>query len=154
MSSATRRWTSAWPRGGRTQAHGPPAAQSTPPPPFDRPINGGVISLAELCDALRKRRAQTGQAISPEDVKRAIQKLAVLGGGYRVVMLGGQRFVLSVPSELSTDNTMVLQHCAGSGAAFATVPRVSAALRWDPARSARALQVGVGRGRVGWFCHH
>lgn len=103
-------------------------------------MNGGVISLSELCESLRKVRARTGQAISPEDVKRAIQKLHVLGGGYRVVVLGGQRFVLSVPSELSTDSTIVLQHCAGAGAAYTTAPLLCAALRWDGARAARALQ--------------
>ena len=99
------------------------------------------MSLSELCDALRKVRARSEQVISTEDVKRAIKKLSVLGGGYRVVILGGQPFVLSVPTELSTDNTWVLQHCASTGEAFTTVPRICAALRWSIGRATSALQV-------------
>jgi ESCRT-II complex subunit VPS22 len=105
-----------------------------------RPVNGGIISLHELCEALRKVRARGGQVISPEDVKRAISKLKVLGGGYRVVVLGGHRYVLSVPSELSPDTTMVLQLCAAQSHPFASLPWLAAQLRWDEDRARRACQ--------------
>jgi ESCRT-II complex subunit VPS22 len=106
-----------------------------------RPVNGGIMSLSELCDGLRKVRARSGgQTISHEDVKRAIQKLAVLGGGYRVVLLGGQRYVMSVPSELSPDSTMVLQACAAQHQHFVTVPWLTANLRWDESRARSACQ--------------
>ena len=40
---------------------------------------------------------------------QAIKKLKVLGGGFGVVTLGGQRLVSSVPHQLSTDTNAILE---------------------------------------------
>jgi hypothetical protein len=39
-----------------------------------------------------------------DDLERAISKLAVLGGGYRVFVAGGRKMVQSVPVEVSKDH--------------------------------------------------
>ena len=44
-----------------------------------------------------------------DDLERAIQKLAILGGGYRVVMAGHRKLVQSVPVELNKDHFDVLE---------------------------------------------
>ena len=44
-----------------------------------------------------------------DDLIRAIKKLHVLGSGFRMIPLQGRQLVQSVPGELNTDHTTLLQ---------------------------------------------
>ncbi len=46
---------------------------------------------------------------SRDDLTRAIKKLHVLGTGFELIPLQGRQLVQSVPGELNTDHTMLLQ---------------------------------------------
>jgi ESCRT-II complex subunit VPS22 len=98
-------------------------------------------------------RGRKHEAISLDDVKRAVDKLAVLGGGYRLVSLSGEQYLLSVPVEMNVDHTLLLQRVsAAAAAAPVTLPTAGAfscahataeALRrelgWDASRVRRSL---------------
>lgn len=94
---------------------------------------GGLLPLPEL----RRRLARPGQPeISTDDVLRAIGKLRVLGQGFRLLRLPGERYLVqSVPGELSGDQTAVLEQAQTAGGCV-----TAAQLGWTPARAQRALQ--------------
>jgi ESCRT-II complex subunit VPS22 len=145
-----------------------------------RSTNGGLISLTELTQRLSRMRGghsaavastrsgavaaassadaassrgRKHEAISLDDVKRAVDKLAVLGGGYRLVSLSGEQYLLSVPVEMNVDHTLLLQRVSAAAAAapatpvtagaFACAHSTAGALRrelgWDASRVQRSL---------------
>lgn len=92
-----------------------------------RRTNGGLLALGELVGrltALRRGR----DAISEEDVRVALRKLAVLGGGYRLVPLGpgGSPAVLSVPEELDGDAEAALAAAAAAQLPYVSVSALAA----------------------------
>jgi len=87
-----------------------------------RTANGGMIALEDLLKLLKASSAQattrstassmasgSQQQISAEDVKRAVEKLAVLGGGFRLVNIAGKLFIISIPVELNMDHEELIQ---------------------------------------------
>eukprot|EP01038_Epipyxis_sp_PR26KG_P008035 gene8035-10890_t len=72
-----------------------------------RATNGGILTVNELVNLLRKS-SKSNQKISYEDVRRAAEKLVVLGGGFKIVYIGGNAMVLSVPIEINTDHELLL----------------------------------------------
>ena len=88
-----------------------------------RAQNGGLIALSALRERLQALRRHTGQTVSEDDVRTALRKLDCLGGGYRVLTVGREAFVCSVPAELSTDTTTVLQVAATTAATAASSVR-------------------------------
>ena len=67
-----------------------------------RASNGGMILLRDLLQLVRAHGANR-LATSEEDVLQALEKLKVLGSGFRLLTIGNQRFVLSVPLEINKD---------------------------------------------------
>ncbi len=53
--------------------------------------------------------------MSEDDILRAIGKLKALGSGFRVVKIGSQKLVRSVPGELNTDKSVMLELAQGTG---------------------------------------
>lgn len=143
-----------------------------------RSTNGGLISLNELTQRLGRMRGghsaavastrsgagagsagaassrgRKHEAISLDDVKRAVDKLAVLGGGYRLVSLSGEQYLLSVPVEMNVDHTLLLQRVSAAAAAAPSTPPAAGAfscahatagalrreLGWDASRVQRSL---------------
>jgi ESCRT-II complex subunit VPS22 len=103
-----------------------------------RKTNGGLLRLSELLSRLKQRRGISAQSISEyaylrqvyldqfliqlfyryhrDDVRVAIEKIACLGNGYRIIDIGSlqgsrekEKFLVSVPIELSTDHSHVLE---------------------------------------------
>jgi ESCRT-II complex subunit VPS22 len=86
-----------------------------------RSSNGGIMSLTELVQRLnavhhdinnqkkdksnqpQPQRRHQQQLIASEDVIRAIDKISILGNGYRLLKLGGKMMILSVPMEINND---------------------------------------------------
>jgi ESCRT-II complex subunit VPS22 len=73
-----------------------------------RARNGGLLSLAELVQRLRRLRNVGPEALSEDDVTMAIGALKSLGAGYQVVDVEGVRMVRSVVKELDADQAVVL----------------------------------------------
>ena len=93
-----------------------------------RSSNGGLISLKQLRNEIQQRRKL--DKISNDDIRIAISKISVLGGGFRVMNVrsnstkkvnsNGDRerdegaMVVSVPTELNPDQTLILSRAQDS----------------------------------------
>lgn len=97
-----------------------------------RSMNGGIISLTEVVDTLRKKRITYTEQISRDDVERAVQKLGSLGSGFRIVQTGEERMVQSVPKELNPDHTKALSVCGDKG--HLTRRELQTATKWNAQR--------------------
>lgn len=91
-----------------------------------RAINGGVMTVMEvvrLLNANRISKAYTNsgksihlsgssssisQELVEDDVLRAIDKIKVLGNGFRLVKVGKQNIVISVPLEVNVDHEIIM----------------------------------------------
>lgn len=108
---------------------------------------GGLVALDALVDAVRKRRGAAVAAVTEDDIVTAIKKLQSLdrvvlpsedakrakakgGGGesFRLVTLGGRRFVQTVPGELNGDADAVLAAAAGTPGGCVTLAEAARAL--------------------------
>jgi len=97
-------------------------------------INGGVMTLEELRSRLVRSRSRTRKdAVTNDDILRAVDKLKVLGNGFELIPLGSGRFLVqSVPGELNMDHTRVLQ--LAEDAAYVTKELIMDRMRWDERR--------------------
>mmetsp|Transcript_16579 Transcript_16579/g.19323 ORF Transcript_16579/g.19323 Transcript_16579/m.19323 type:complete len:259 (-) Transcript_16579:286-1062(-) len=124
-----------------------------------RSINGGLISLDNLCKKLRKIRQSSGSksgkdkvSVSDEDVERALKSLEPLGNGIKLVSQPGQRgkpskkMVISVPVELSSDNLHVLQEAQERG--YTNLKTLQSNLGWSRERADRATSTMVKEGMI------
>jgi ESCRT-II complex subunit VPS22 len=50
-----------------------------------RAENGGLMYLDDILSRLRRSQARSRQNVSIDDVRRAIEKLGVLGSGYKII---------------------------------------------------------------------
>ncbi|CAG7884482.1 vacuolar protein sorting-associated protein 22 homolog 1 [Brassica rapa] len=103
-----------------------------------RSLNGGLISLQELCSHLRQRRKKDREAVTEDDCLRAISKIKVLGSGFEVITIGKKKLVRSVPTELNKDHNQILELAQGQG--FVTVEEVQRRLSWTSGRVIDALE--------------
>jgi ESCRT-II complex subunit VPS22 len=137
-----------------------------------RAENGGLIAVAELLRRLRLLRGRRAalnrsqqastharssgsaggpdtSAIAASDIYTAVDKVKILGNGFRVVQVAGAPMLLSVPTELSTDTVAVMSH-ARAGGGRVSAPGAARALGWETARAVRALD-GLLREGMGWL---
>ena len=80
-----------------------------------RPQNGGLCELDQLMTMVLARRGGAAQPVSEDDVLRALDRLAVLGGGGRVMRVAGRRIVRSVPVDLNPDQSEVIRLADAEG---------------------------------------
>merc|ERR1711894_116425 len=101
---------------------------------------GGLMDVGELRQRLIKSRSKSkNQDISTDDIIRAIKKLKILGNGFTLIPLGGDKYLVqSVPGELSMDQTVILQKAEGNGGQV-SVSFLRKNLEWEEDRSNRAL---------------
>jgi ESCRT-II complex subunit VPS22 len=79
-----------------------------------RASNGGLLCMSELLERVNvQAKSQRKKLADITDVQRSIEKLAVLGGGFRVINIGCQAYVASTPVEINTDHRVLLE-CAQS----------------------------------------
>jgi len=101
---------------------------------------GGLMEVGELRKRLIKSRSKSkNQDISTDDIIRAIKKLKILGNGFTLIPLGGDKYLVqSVPGELSMDQTVILQRAEVNGGQV-SVSFLRKNLDWEEDRSNRAL---------------
>ena len=81
--------------------------------------DGGLCELRRLMASVLARRGAAAQPVSEDDLLRAIERLQCLGGGWKVLTVGGKKVIRSVPVELSADQSEVIRIAAeGFGDAF------------------------------------
>lgn len=74
-----------------------------------RSTNGGIISISEVCNIIKNSGVSSRIQTSEEDIKRAVNKLSVLGNGFKIINLSNISMIISVPMELNVDHESLLQ---------------------------------------------
>lgn len=116
---------------------------------------GGIMSLEELHRKLlasryvgSQRSVSASDQVSKDDIRRAIEKLQVLGAGFKIIqMRGGKTFVQSIPGELSMDLNLLFEE-AGKTGGWVTKSLLHTHLSWESERCDRNLQDVVANGLV------
>ena len=74
--------------------------------------DGGLCELTRLMSLVLARRGRAAQPVSEDDLLRAIERLQCLGGGWKVLTVGGKKVIRSVPVEFSPDQAEVIRVAA------------------------------------------
>ncbi|KAF1814805.1 ESCRT-2 complex [Eremomyces bilateralis CBS 781.70] len=104
-----------------------------------RAENGGMMSVGEV-----RRRVQKGKAIgggmevTDDDILRAVKSLEPLGSGFTIMKLGTKQMIRSIPKELNTDQSTVLEVIQVLG--YITVSMLQLNLRWERARAKAVIE--------------
>lgn len=75
--------------------------------------------------------------VCSDDILRAVKSLKPLGSGFSIVEIGRQSMIRSVPKELNTDQSTVLEALQVLG--YVTVSMLQANLGWEAARAQTVL---------------
>lgn len=102
-------------------------------------LNGGVISFDELHKGYFKRLK-----VEMEDLEKSVNMLQSLDGGFEVFTIGGKKFLRSVPNELTSDQTNILEICSILG--YASISILRANMSWKTVRSKAVLEEMVANG--------
>ncbi|KAF2133561.1 vacuolar-sorting protein SNF8 [Dothidotthia symphoricarpi CBS 119687] len=99
-----------------------------------RAENGGLISLADLRLRIAKsQRIGGSMEVSDDDVTRAVSSLAPLGSCFSIMKIGHRSLIRSVPKELNTDQSTVLEAIQVLG--YVTVSMLQLNLAWERPRA-------------------
>eukprot|EP01102_Stenamoeba_stenopodia_P022861 TRINITY_DN9680_c0_g1_i2.p1 TRINITY_DN9680_c0_g1~~TRINITY_DN9680_c0_g1_i2.p1 ORF type:complete len:255 (+),score=64.39 TRINITY_DN9680_c0_g1_i2:31-765(+) len=112
-----------------------------------RERNGGLIEMNEMKRLLEYIRGANAQAISQDDIERAIRKLKVLGNGFNIISLGSRKIIQSVPCELNTDHTAVMV-LAQDNKGCINASKVKQELSWTDARIETVFNLLLQQGMV------
>ena len=104
-----------------------------------RELNGGLISMDDLIKCINVMKGSNAVELSEDDIERAVSKLAVLKGGFKVLSSGSQKHVLSVPVELNQDNSEILKLVKDQGG-WVTPNFIANELQWEQLRIMKALE--------------
>lgn len=107
---------------------------------------GGIMTLDELRLKVISSRGRKEEDITIDDLQRAIEKLKVLGEGFRLIPTERRYIVQSVPAELSMDHTNIIQQAEGTGCISESILREK--LNWASDRIQKALNDLVKEGLV------
>jgi len=102
-----------------------------------REENGGLIGVKEVREKIMKTRVEGGAEITDDDVLRAVRSLVPLGSSYSTVLVGHKLYIRSVPKELNTDQSAVLEAAQVLG--YVSVSMLMVNLRWPRARAKTAI---------------
>ncbi|KAF2141908.1 uncharacterized protein K452DRAFT_298561 [Aplosporella prunicola CBS 121167] len=103
-----------------------------------RAENGGMIALHEVQQRVQKGKSiGGGMEVSDDDVLRAVKSLEPLGSGFTIIKLGHNQMIRSIPKELNTDQSSVLEAIQVLG--YVTVSMLQINLNWERARALTIL---------------
>ena len=130
-----------------------------------REENGGLIGVKEVRERIMRTRMEGGAEITEyvalstssyamlgfaksskyvtdnltdsDDILRAVRSLAPLGSSYSTITVGNKLYIRSVPKELNTDQSAVLEAAQLLG--YVTVSMLMLNLRWPRARARTAI---------------
>jgi ESCRT-II complex subunit VPS22 len=99
-----------------------------------RSENGGLISVSDLKARISKGRGiGGGMQVSDDDISRAVDSLAPLGSCFSIMKIGHRILIRSVPKELNTDQSTVLEAIQVLG--YVTVSMLQINLDWERPRA-------------------
>lgn len=99
-----------------------------------RAENGGLISVSDLKARISKSaRIGGSMEVSEDDIKRAVDSLAPLGSCFSIMKIGHRSLIRSVPKELNTDQSTVLEAIQVLG--YVTVSMLQLNLSWERPRA-------------------
>lgn len=101
-----------------------------------RAENGGLISVSDLKARIERGRAGSvggGMVVSDDDIKRAVESLSPLGSCFTMMKIGHRALIRSVPKELNTDQSTVLEAIQLLG--YVTVSMLQLNLGWGRPRA-------------------
>lgn len=109
-----------------------------------RDENGGLISAT----AVKSRLARSSPPVDVtiDDIEQAVNALKTLGKGFELVEIAGTKYIRSVPSEMSQDQSLVLEVCEVLG--YVTISMLRDNLNWKPERSQTVLNDMVASGTL------
>jgi ESCRT-II complex subunit VPS22 len=103
-----------------------------------RAENGGMIALAEVRKRVQKGKGiGGGMEVSDDDVLTAVKSLEPLGSGFTIMKLGAKQMIRSVPKELNTDQSTVLEVIQVMG--YITLSMLQLNLNWERARAVAVI---------------
>ncbi|KAK4167627.1 EAP30/Vps36 family-domain-containing protein [Cladorrhinum sp. PSN259] len=113
--------------------------------------NGGLIEVRKVVERLNKGRngngdGSLGEGVTEDDILRAVATLKPLGSAYSVVKVGSKPYIRSVPKELNTDQSSVLEAVQVLG--YVSVSMLMVNLKWARARAQTVLEDLVGEGML------
>ncbi|KAK3380411.1 EAP30/Vps36 family-domain-containing protein [Lasiosphaeria ovina] len=108
--------------------------------------NGGLIELPKVRERLVRSRMEGTPEITEDDILRAVGTLKPLGSAYSIVKVGSKPYIRSVPKELNTDQSAVLEAAQVLG--YVSVSMLMVNLRWTRARAQTAIEDLVGEGML------
>ena len=77
-------------------------------------------------------------AVGSEDILQAVDSLKPLGSGFSIVMVGRRQMIRSIPKELSTDQSRVLEAIQLLG--YITASMLEDNLKWEHERAQTVLE--------------
>jgi len=102
-----------------------------------REENGGLIGVKEVRERIMRTRMEGGAEITDDDILRAVKALTPLGSSYSTFKVGSKLYIRSVPKELNTDQSAVLEAAQVLG--YVSVSMLMVNLRWPRARAKTAI---------------
>ncbi|CAK7203928.1 ESCRT II complex subunit Dot2 [Sporothrix eucalyptigena] len=107
-----------------------------------RAENGGLIEVRKVRDRLALGRMEGAPDVTEDDILRAVGTLEPLGSSYSVIKVGSKPYIRSVPRELNTDQSAVLEAVQMLG--YVSVSMLMINLKWARARAQTAIDDLVG----------
>ncbi|KAF2006896.1 EAP30-domain-containing protein [Amniculicola lignicola CBS 123094] len=99
-----------------------------------RAENGGLISVPDLRARIQRGRGiGGGMEVSDDDITRAVDSLSPLGSCFTIMKIGHRSLIRSVPKDLNTDQSTVLEAIQVLG--YVTISMLQLNLSWDRARA-------------------
>lgn len=108
--------------------------------------NGGLIEVRKVKEGIMRNRMEGASEITEDDILRAVATLKPLGSAYSVIKVGSKPYIRSVPKELNTDQSAVLEAVQLLG--YVSVSMLMVNLKWQRARAQTALEDLVGEGML------
>lgn len=103
-----------------------------------REENGGLIGSNELRERIMSTRMEGGAEITDDDILRAVETLKPLGSSYSTLKVGHKTYIRSVPKELNTDQSAVLEVVQLLG--YVTLSMLMINLQWTRARAKTSIK--------------
>lgn len=101
--------------------------------------NGGLLGVEECKERVKKGRGiGGGMEVTDDDILRAVKSLKPLGSGFSIVDVGRKQMIRSVPKELNTDQSKVLEAIQVLG--YVTCSMLEDNLGWEQARAETVIQ--------------
>ena len=104
-----------------------------------RGLNGGLIDMNDLINCIKIMKGSNAVDLSDDDIERAVNKLIVLKGGFKILKSGNQKLIVSVPVELKQDHSEILK-LVNAYNGYVNPTMIVNELNWSMLRTMNALE--------------